>query len=241
MIAELTTLPAPEWSFIKKISCLQVPTTSEYVGYLETLGALQAVLLLACGLVYLLQGWKVFKILVVVNAAVLGVLAGAQLGGMLGGRNMPLFGAIACALLFAALAWPLMKFAVSIMGGLVGSFLGFGLWRYITDATGRVDLNQYAWTGALIGLLTLGLLAFVIFRQVIVIFTSVQGAVLAVSGIVSVLLKYPSIHEELAEALNTNNRLLPLLIAVPAVIGFAFQQVALGKKRKKKSGGDMVM
>ncbi len=219
---------------LEKIASFEMPSQADYINSLSTMHLAIAILLFACGLAYLLRGWKIFKILVVVNAAVLGGFLGSQLGQMLLGENMPLFVAIALALLFAVLSWPLMKFAVSLMGGLAGSFLGYGVWNYVASAVGRPVIGDYAWAGALIGLIALGLLAFVIFRMVVLLFTSIQGSLMTVSGLIAMLMQLDTLRPKLRSALEPNVHLLALLIAVPAVIGFAFQYNAVVQKSRKK-------
>lgn len=224
------------------LSLDRVPSRDQMIDYLQELsrsdyGVIAAVLLVACGLVYLLQGWKVFKILVVVNAAILGAVVGAKLGGLARGPHTWLYAGGAGALLLAVLAWPLMKYAVSIMGALAGSVLGYAAWHYATHLLDRDQLSQHAWVGALIGLITLGLLAFVIFQLVVTVFTSVQGAVMSVGGVVSLLLRYGATRDAVEPQLRTNVYLLPLLVVVPAVIGFVFQYTASRKSGKKKPDG----
>lgn len=225
------------------ITLPDIPTLNEAVDHLLVLGegpygAVMAMLLLACGLVYMLQGWKIFKILVIANAAVLGAIAGAHLGGLMSGENTWLYTGIGGGLLLAVLAGPLMSYAVSVMGGLAGSFVGYGLWSYVAHTIGRENLMQYAWAGALIGLIALGLLAFVILQSVVTIVTSIQGAVMVSSGIVALLMKHPPLRESLEQPLRTNNHLALLLVGVPAVIGIAFQYSGVVKKaKKKKSAG----
>jgi len=227
--------PMPEPDTNGMLDRLRAYTNPQHaVSQLAGMDTLTAVLVLGAGLIYLLQGWKIFKILVVVNAAILGVLVGNYLGGLLQGEKMPLFGSLAGAVLLGVLAWPLMKYAVSAMGALAGSFMGYALWHYLVHAVGSGQLDRYAWVGALLGLVTLGLLAFVIFRIVIEVFTSVQGAVCAVAGILALLLKFDRTSESLKEALTGNLHLMPLLVIVVAVIGFALQHAGLGMKGKKK-------
>jgi len=81
---------------------------------------------------------------------------------------------------------------------------------------------------------TLGLLAVVIFRFVVMIFTSVQGSLMIVSGIVAILMKLEMLRSRLRPALAANAHLLLLLVAVPALIGFGMQYAAMSKKAKKK-------
>jgi len=234
LLADVTDVPDPG-GLLDRLEGFRVPTHEEFVHSLAALEPIWACVLLGCGLVYLLQGWKMFKILVVLNAAILGVLLGSRLAAVVGGdRNMPLFAGIGGGLILAVLAWPLMKYAISIMGGLVGSFVGFGMWNYAAQVVGKPSLLEYAWVGALIGLITLGLLAFVIFRFVVITFTCFQGSLMTVSGILGLLLKYDRVAEPLTNSLTLNVHMLPLLVGIPAVIGFVFQNSALAKKAKKK-------
>ncbi len=233
MLLAQATRVAP--NVLEKVKAFEVPTQQEFITEIAGLGTLEAVVIFVGGLVCLLQGWKLFKVIVVVNAAALGAAIGWHVGGMLKGENAPLFCGAAGGLLLAALAWPAMKYAIGVMGGLAGAVLGYGLWTYAAKAAGRGDdLVTYAWVGALIGLITLGLLAFVVFRLVVMIFTSFQGAAMAVAGLLALLLKNQSVCESIQKRLATNIHLMPLLIAVPAMIGFAVQQSAVAKKAKKK-------
>jgi MFS family permease len=222
---------------LDKLAGFEMPSQTEYVRALETMDVVLAVALFIFGLVYLLQGWKVFKMLVIVNAALLGGVFGVRFGQMLQGGNTPLFVGIAGLLLCATLAWPLMKFAVSLMGGLAGCFLGYGMWVYVTETTNRTNLVEHAWAGALLGLVALGLLTFVMFQIVIMVFTSMQGSLMVMTGLMAMLMHVPSVHHELADPLSSSRHLLVLVIGVPAIIGFCFQYVAMDKKKKKKGGG----
>jgi len=231
---EITTVPGAAET-ADKVPWLNVLLSlREMVNYLMDQGPIVMVLVMAVGVVALLLGWKLFKVVVVANATCIGGLVGMRLGSMVQGPNMPLIGMIAGGLLLAVLAMPLMKYAVSLMGALAGAFAGYGLWDYVASAIGTPEVAQYAWAGALIGLVTLGLLAFVIFRMVIMIFTSFQGAVMVVAASLSLLVKYVPASQGFHDAVLNNIHLPPLLITVPAVIGFALQHNAANKKGPKK-------
>ncbi len=217
----------------------EIPSQDQIVDALLDLthsqyGAVLAMLLFACGLVYMLQGWKIFKILVVANVAVLGAAVGSYVGSMARGENTWMYASIAGAMLLGGLAWPLMKYAVSLLGGMVGSFVGYGLWHYAANASDHPEILQYAWVGALVGLITLGLLAFVILRFVVMIVTSIQGAVMGLGGVLAMMLKYMA--EDLEAPLRENDHLMVILIGVPAIIGFVFQCCWSAKPPKKKDG-----
>ena len=241
MPSQVTQHGAELWD---KILALEMPTRQDYVNMVADMHLAVAILLLMCGMVYLLHGWKAFKMLVIINAAILGGFVGHQVGRYLpGGENLPLFGGLAGGVLFAVLSWPLMKFAISIMGALAGAFLGYGIWNYLAVSAGRSNFGEYSWAGALIGLVALGLLALVIFRWVVMVFTSLQGSLLTVSAILSVLMRFEPLNEKIRTGLTGNFHLLMLLLSVPAMIGFGFQYTAMAKKARKKKkateGGDM--
>jgi len=79
-----------------------------------------AALLILLGVIYLMFGFKLFKALVMLNAAAVGAAIGASLAQKTETRFalMVLFGFMA-----AALTWPLMKWAVAVMGALFGAIL----------------------------------------------------------------------------------------------------------------------
>lgn len=244
MIALAASQFASSDAMLDKLRFWQMPSQGDYISHLATTGILQSAILLACGLVYLLYGWKVFKILVIVNAAIIGGFVGAMLGAahaQSGGGpaiQWAWVGGVGGAALLAVAAWPLMKYAVSLMGGLAGSLLGYGCWRYIAELAGSgADVHRHAWAGALIGLVTLGLLAFIIFRLTVMIFTSFQGSLLTVSGILGVLMQFDSPKTYLVKALDGNILALPLLLIVPALIGLAFQCIT-NRKKSSASGGE---
>jgi hypothetical protein len=240
-------LPLPDVTpFLDTVKHCSIPTQDQYLQMVQGIGVLVSLALIVGGIVYLMYGWKIFKVLVVVNAAVLGAMIGAWIGGVLQppppeaakaaeqvqaqGGNMPLFGAIAISLLMAVLALPLMKYAVSLMGGLAGSLLGYSAWHYISHAAGAEAVYAYAPAGALVGLVTLGLLSFLIFRWVIIIFTSFQGSLLTITGLLGVLMHFGGAREYLLNSMTHSHFLLPLLVIVPAIIGLAFQHTGPSKK-----------
>jgi hypothetical protein len=196
---------------------------SDFIGALEQVSLIPAMLLVASGVVYMLYGWKIFKMLVLINAVLLGAVIGSHLGGLLKTPEMPLYMAIGIGALFAMLAWPTMRYAVSIMGGLAGCLLGYGVWQYIAHATSNLEMTRYGWAGALVGLVFLGLLAFIMFRVAVISWTAFQGAMMSVAG-------QANVHS----ALVGNIHLLPLLVGVPAGIGFIYQDATMVKKSRKK-------
>ena len=201
-----------------------IPTPHEYLAQMQFLNPFVAILVLGAGLVILLQGWRIFRVWVIVTAGMVGVVAGDWIGShVLQDPYYRLGAPIVGGLLLAALAWPLMKHALGLIGGLTGGFLGYSLVRYLSAAMNRPDWAQYGWLGAIGGAVVLGALAYFLFRLVVIISSSLQGAVMVVSGIVALLLKYPPVCDRLKETLEGSPHILMAVMAVPAVIGILFQ------------------
>lgn len=179
----------------------------------------QAVLAVSFGAVYMLYGWRIFKILVVICFALLGLFAGIKLGGQFLGSKI--WGGVAGFLLFAAVSIPLMRWAVSALGAVAGGILTAGIWY-------AVELpEKYILAGALIGLIAGGMISFIVFKIAVMLFTSFGGSVIIVTGMISLFYHYDN-HEELAGIdiknwLYQYHWLMPLLLVLPTVIGMLIQ------------------
>lgn len=191
------------------------PAQADLITLCQQMSPGIATLLLGLGLVYLLWGYTAYKGLIVVNAAVLGASIGSTMGESIH-AELPL--AIVGAFAAAALTWPLMKWAVAIMGGLFGGLLGASIWR-------MCELDpSFTWAGATIGLVTLGLLTFIVFRGCVMMFTSLQGALMLIIGLLSLLYQYHEIAPQVTQNMMLKPFLLPLAIFIPTIIGLVYQQ-----------------
>lgn len=191
------------------------PGQLDLVQWCSQMGPALAAVLIVAGVIYLLFGYKSFKTLMVVNGAVVGAIAGAILGDKVGAL-IPL--AIVGAVLMAAVVWPTMKHSVAVMGAIFGALVGATVWH-------SVGLEpRFAWSGAAIGLVAGGLLCFILFRGCVVMYTSLQGAVMLIFGVLALILKYQDISPHVGHYLTLKPFLLPLCIFIPAVAGMMYQQ-----------------
>ena len=97
------------------------PAQADLLIWCQDMGAAVAMLLVMLGIVYLLFGFFLFKPLVLLNAAFIGSLLGIYISQKTGG---PLPSGILGGFIAAAVTYPLMKWAVAVMGGLFGFILG---------------------------------------------------------------------------------------------------------------------
>jgi len=194
-------------------------------GSLVNLSVVWAVVFIIAGVLCMLSGYRFYKVAVVIVALMMGLLVGHWLGARIGAPQMIVAGCLG--LLLAVCAFPLMKYAVAVLGGLSGAFLGANLWAGVTEAINRaaetsLPVDAY-YVGALVGLIVCGMLAFILFELTIVLFTSVSGATLAVLGGLALLMSFDS-GREFARGLETSRLVIPLMVLVPAVIGLILQE-----------------
>jgi len=182
--------------------------------FIANVSWLEAVVFVAFGAIYLAYGWRIFKALVVINYAGIGLYAGIYLGGQLGSG---LWGGIIGALALGVISYPFKKYAVSLLGAMAGGVLGAALWRIMTLP------DPLIWAGALAGLVAGGLLAFSSFKTSIMLFTSLQGSTLIVVGMLALLSDYPNLGQHLTDAVYAHVFLLPALLVVPTISGIFFQ------------------
>jgi hypothetical protein len=192
------------------------PAQGELLNWCRTIGPGEAALLIMIGVIYLLFGQNLYRFLVMINMAVLGLIVGAIIGQK-AGDELP--GAITGAAVGAALTFPFLKYCVALIGGLFGLVIGAGIWR----ASAGVAQQELFWAGGLCGCLFFGLLAFVIFKICVMTYTSLQGAGMIVLGGLVLLLKYPSMATSLTEALNRHRFILPLTVFIPTLLGLIYQ------------------
>lgn len=169
------------------------------------------------GIICTFQGYRWRKTVVLILAALCGLWAGSALGGQLGSGAM--IAALALAMLFAIIALPLMKFTVAFFGGLAGAFLGANLWSMLAPPEQQSSVQL----GAVIGLIAMGMLAFIAFRVVVIVFTSIVGSTMLVLGMLSMLVGLGVWQGDLGATMTDNRMIVPLIVAVVALIGGVIQ------------------
>lgn len=173
-----------------------------------------AVIFVIVGGTCILHGYRWHKVLLIMLAAMLGLWAGVSVGRHVGSPEI----ASACmALLFAVLSWPLLRYTVALFGGLAGAFAGATLWT----ALGQDPSQHYM--GAILGLVVVGMLAFMTYRPVVIILMTVGGASLLVLGAIAAMLEVEAWQQGLLTAMEENTLLIPIIIGSATAFGAVFQ------------------
>lgn len=180
---------------------------------------LHAVIAISVGVVYMLYGWRIFRVLVVIAFGLVGMFL-----GMLAGRHFgsQIWGGLMGLILLCVLAVPLMKWCVSMLGAVAGGIITGGIWY----ACGLP--HMYLWAGAIIGVVAGGLISFILLKVSVMLFTSLGGSVIMVTGMLALLYQYET-HannpptEHIHNLIYTYQWFLPLALILPTAIGITVQ------------------
>ena len=207
-------VPKAPWHEVLKLPT-HWPAQGDLLEWCQHMHAGMAALLVLLGIVYLLFGFQLFKVLVMLNAAAVG----AALGFIAAEKTevaFPLM--VLCGFVAAAMSWPMMKWAVAVMGAMFGAMLGATVWQ-------TVGLEPaYAWSGALTGAVLFGLLSFIIFAGSVTLYMSLQGSAMLIFGVLGMVFKYEQIAPKVTTAMTMRPFILPMAVLIPAIIGMLFQQ-----------------
>jgi hypothetical protein len=184
--------------------------------HITSLGLVEALTFVSFGVVCLFYGWRVFKILVTICFALVGLLLGVWANKSLIGGNVIWLGVMSAAL-FALMSIPLMRWGVMLLGAAAGGILTGGGWL----AIGLPE--RYIWAGALVGVVAGAMISFIVFKIAVMLFTSLGGSALMVVGVLAILYKYMGAAEKLQDLFFNKKWFLPLMLLAPMVIGIILQ------------------
>lgn len=203
-----------------------LPTYAHVMTWCHDMDPGSAALLLILGIVFLLFGFTIYRALIALTAAILGAYLGFGFTEKM--QNMSLIGLSVGAVVFGAIAWVWTNWIAAVIGAIIGGLLGSAIWQ-------MANLNPaFAWSGALTGAVFLGLLCFILFRISIIIYTSLQGAVMLAFGGLGMAYKYNAAEKFVDARMSAWPMLLPATVLVLMLCGISYQYM---KAPAGKGGG----
>jgi hypothetical protein len=198
--------------------------------HISSLDLVEALTFISFGTVCLFYGWRVFKILVTICFALLGLVLGSWANSQLIQGN-GVWLALICAAFFGALSIPFMRWGVTILGALSGAILIAGVWLAVGLQEGSM------WMGAVFGLILGGLISFHIFKVAVILFTGLGGSALLAMGALAVLYNEQVMkNKDLEEYVVRYPWFLPVFLLVPLAMGVYLQYRS--SKGAPEFGGD---
>ena len=185
-------------------------------SHIETIAVPEALMFIAFGIICMFYGWRIFKALTIMAFALIGLYIGSLISQKMNLANNPI-PPILTAIVLGIASVPLMKWAVGILGALAGSMLTGSLWFAMKMP------DDYLWAGALIGLIAGGMISFIVFKIAIILFTSIGGSSMFISGILALLCHYSQTIEKTGELFLGPRWFIPVLIIVPTLFSIFWQ------------------
>jgi hypothetical protein len=185
--------------------------------HITSLRGFEALMLISFGSICLFYGWRIFKILVIICFSLLGLSIGWLFTERFVVDLNPLLGGVIGMAALGVASITLLKWAVCALGTLAGGFITASIWY----ATGLSE--QYIWAGALIGMVAGGMIAFIIFKIAIMLFTSLGGSFLIVTGVLALLYLWPQTQDNVHDWFFNKQWFLPAIIIVPTFVGLYIQ------------------
>ena len=181
--------------------------------------------LLVLGLVLMFMGWQVHKLAVPFTALLVGMSAGQLFFDSLLPRLI--VGAV-IGLIFSAAASFSTRYAVAVLGGMVGAFVCSGYLSTFENLQVPIAVD---WAVAAFGFAGGTALAYVMFREMAIVVTAFVGSLLLVSGLNGIVPQYiPPLYETVTSFLSDYPAfLVPFLIGGPTMIGTLSQMAGADK------------
>ena len=179
----------------------------------------QAVLAISFGMVYLLYGWRIFRALVVISFALIGLFLGMYFGAKVDNQ---MWGGVLGLILLAVASVPLMKWCVCVLGAVAGGVLTGGLWY-------AFDFSQtYIWAGVAIGIIAGGMISFIVFKAAVMLFTSLGGSAITAIAVLALMRLYETKvldppTNSIQDMVFNQNWFLPTTLIIPTIIGVIMQ------------------
>lgn len=228
MLAQESKAPVLEGNVFDNLNILHNPDL--LLENLSRIPVFAAATVVTVGILCVFNGYRWHKWVV----AVLALLCGIGLGTMLSetmGKPMVVAAAVGC--ICAIVATPMLRLTVATFGGLTGAFIGSNTWSAI-----EFSHVEHHWAGAVLGFVVVAMASLVLFKLVIVLFTSVGGAAMVVFGGITLLMSVPGWEPAVRDGLTKTPMLVPLLLALAAVGGFVLQQSRLHADGVRLIGAD---
>jgi hypothetical protein len=218
---------AAQESMVVKFQDLDIVPIDFIWEQIVSLSWLQAVLAISFGVVYMLYGWRIFKVLVVISFGLLGMFIGIKVGRYAGNE---IWGGVIGLVTMAVISVPLMKWCICILGAAAGGILTGGLWY-------AFELPQmYIWAGAIVGVVAGGMISFIVLKVAVMLFTSLGGSAITVIGTLALLHLYETAANpptaNIHDLVFDQNWFLPVALILPTFIGMAMQNKFVRHSKK---------
>jgi len=183
--------------------------------------------LLPVGLAFLLWGYRLYRVLVVLAFLGLGAVLGLMLTPYL--AVAPVIPAAIGAVVLGLVAWPLHRMAWGLLGGAVFSTVAAGVATYLAVAN-PVHLVLVSVGGFILG----SVLTVLVMKPLIIVITSLVGALTVGVGTLRLVTLWPAAGEPILRTIDTYAVVPVAVVLGLAAVGSAMQMFGASEKKRKE-------
>ncbi|MCP4590653.1 MAG: hypothetical protein GY842_07910 [bacterium] len=196
-----------------------------YLMWLRGLDTLAGLPIILIGLAVMLGGWRMGRVCVILSCAAIGAGVGWHVAHVSSSPWLAL--ALGGGLVTGVLGFLLRAYAAPVLGGAIGAAVVMQLLIPF-----RLDGWPW-WISFVLAFACAGALCMTNLRLVVIIITSLEGALLLVSGLVPIMTMWPGLLRFFESTNRVSWIFFPFMVLVPAIVGY-FLQVA--DSRRHPSG-----
>lgn len=187
---------------------------SNWVVSLRPLPISGILLMLGAGLIFLLYGRAIFRLALIVNAAIVAGYFGLQLGQRYG---YPAPFAAGFGVVSAILAWPLFKLTLAFCAGLIGAALAVLIITAVSDQSNNWPI------AAGVGFILFAILGWYLRDPAIIVFTAIQGGAVVVLCTLTLLEQIPFLSSNIRWLVYRQGTWVWLAVLAVSLMGASFQ------------------
>ena len=199
---------------------------------LDTISSVQALGAITIAIIFLLYGWRLFRLLVALNFLYLGLFLGRYAGLQSNQPSIVMLTGILGAIFCISMTFPFMKYCVAILGGMAGAAIGSAVWK------GFAGMDSMIIAGSMAGLVAGAFLAFSSFKYTVMMFTSVQGSMMLLIGSLAIMKNQTPLGPTMEQYLINMPMNLPALLICIVILGILVQKKMLSIENEWKMPAD---
>lgn len=202
-----------------------ITSIADWMAFLHSCDALTGLPFIFAGLAMMLLGWRMWKFAVVLTFTLLGLSVGLALADT--PENQSWYG-LGGAIVLGVASFPPVERSVTLLGGLIGA----GVVSVVLESAGIHDTAL--WVARVLCVLVITPLCAVNRKQVIIVITAVQGAVLLISGLAILAHREPNLRGTYEDMCQASAIVGPFVLLVPTMVSVFLQMADV---RQKERGG----
>ena len=191
-----------------------ITSVNDWVLFLKTTSAAMGFPLVVCGLALMLFGWRMWKVCILLSFGLIGAALGSHFAPS---SDMEFVLAIASAGVLATLSYLLSKYAVAVLGGLIGAGV------VATTLDGSPIHGPALWAVSAVFFAISTAMSVLYRKQVIVGVTAFLGATLLISGLTAFAFHSSALASIRDTIMPSGAIVVPFMLLVPTVMSCLYQ------------------